>query len=80
MTTLKSHFQKIYINCTGIFSFLLTGHAFLLPLAPLNVNVGEFAKVTVVANSELDTALAEVSSLWTGEGHTWGQGCPLGSL
>lgn len=74
MTTLKSCFQKIYINC------LLTGHAFLLPLAPLNVNVGEFAKVTVVANRQLDTALAEVSSLWTGEGHTWGQGCPLGSL
>lgn len=56
MTTLKSRFQKIYINCTGIFSFLLTGHAFLLPLAPLNVNVGEFAKVTVVANRQLDTA------------------------
>lgn len=80
MTTLKSCFQKIYINCTGIFSFLLTGHAFLLPLAPLNVNVSEFAKVKVVANRQLDTALAEVSSLWTGEGHTWGQGCPLGSL
>lgn len=41
MTTLKSFPEKSY--------FFLTGHAFLLPLAHLNVNLGEFDKVTVVA-------------------------------